>query len=426
MAGLLVGLASAAAVLGADLLSGALVQGSGHHPLADRRAQDLRLAADANRAPGHRAARTSRSIEIDEYSLRNLQPNAGRWPWPRVVHAMLHRLPGARAGEADRLRRELRRGRTPARGFEFGGDTMSGAESDQALVDSVKAAGNVILLADATYNAESGDERPRLPDTGFRSDAPGVVERARGLSAVSGAGRRRPRARPQLVRPRSRRPAAAHGAVRAHRGDHVLPSLGLAAALAAAGIAPRQVRFDGDRLCDRRSRDAAAMAPRAGAPMAPSSYQWGLIDFRGPALLADLKSAPIRRYSFFDLVALGAADPQRPQAGTSIPSLFSDKIVFVGTTASGLFDVFETPFCRRQDAGHQHPRGGRRRHAVEPLHPRGVAVASASRPSLAIGAARRRASRRSLPAWWATAATVAVHRRSSRGSRRGCSPAATG
>src|SRR5215213_2740992 len=28
-------------------------------------------------------------VEIDEYSLRNLQPYAGRWPWPRVVHSML-------------------------------------------------------------------------------------------------------------------------------------------------------------------------------------------------------------------------------------------------------------------------------------------------------------------------------------------------
>ena len=25
----------------------------------------------------------------DEYSLRNLEPNAGRWPWPRAVHSML-------------------------------------------------------------------------------------------------------------------------------------------------------------------------------------------------------------------------------------------------------------------------------------------------------------------------------------------------
>ena len=28
-------------------------------------------------------------VEIDEFSIRNLQPYAGRWPWPRVVHSML-------------------------------------------------------------------------------------------------------------------------------------------------------------------------------------------------------------------------------------------------------------------------------------------------------------------------------------------------
>jgi CHASE2 domain-containing sensor protein len=88
MAGLLVGLASAAAVLGADLVSGALVQGSGHHPLeiAELKTYDWRLTQTAR---PDTARKDIALIEIDEYSLRNLQPYAGRWPWPRVVHAML-------------------------------------------------------------------------------------------------------------------------------------------------------------------------------------------------------------------------------------------------------------------------------------------------------------------------------------------------
>src|SRR6185436_15689431 len=87
-------------------------------------------------------------------------------------------------------------------------------------VKAVQAAGNVILLADATYNAASG-QSPEMADTGFAPTAPGAVQR-------------------RVVYP----PFAAL----AQAGSAVLPSLGLAAALEAGGIAPRDVRFDGNRL----------------------------------------------------------------------------------------------------------------------------------------------------------------------------------
>ena len=56
------------------------------------------------------------------------------------------------------------------------GSTLSGAASDQALVEAVRAAGNVILLADATYNADTG-ESPAMADTGFAPAAAGAVQR---------------------------------------------------------------------------------------------------------------------------------------------------------------------------------------------------------------------------------------------------------
>ena len=139
MAGLLVGLASAAAVLGADFVSGALVQGSGHHPLeiAELKTYDWRLTQTAR---PDTARKDIALVEIDEYSLRNLQPYAGRWPWPRVVHAMLidylARAPAKLvAYDVNFAEPDSRRG------FDFGGGTMSGADSDRALVDSIKAAG---------------------------------------------------------------------------------------------------------------------------------------------------------------------------------------------------------------------------------------------------------------------------------------------
>ena len=39
--------------------------------------------------------------------------------------------------------------------FPYGGDTWSGAESDKALADTIRKAGNVILLADATFTGEA-------------------------------------------------------------------------------------------------------------------------------------------------------------------------------------------------------------------------------------------------------------------------------
>ena len=68
------------------------------------------------------------------------------------------------------------------RGFEFGESTMSGAESDRMLADSVKAAGNVILVADASYDTEV--EHLNLPDTGFPLDVAGIYELRGVLSPI--------------------------------------------------------------------------------------------------------------------------------------------------------------------------------------------------------------------------------------------------
>jgi adenylate cyclase len=345
VAGLLVGLASGATVLGADLMSGALAPRSGGHPMqiAEFKTYDWRLTQTAR----PETARTDIAlVEIDEYSLRNLQPYAGRWPWPRVVHAMLvdylARAP-ARLVVYDVNFAEP----DSRRGFDFGGAAMSGAESDQALVDSVQAAGNVILLADATYDAQSG-ESAGLPQTGFPADAPGAVDR-------------------RIVYPPFATLAAAaralghnffvldpdgplrHTVPFARSQSHVIPSLGLAAALRAAGIAPGDVRYDGDRLVigDRR---LPLEWRRVRSADGTDRYQWALIHFRGPALLADLKQRTYQTHSFFDLVA-AEQELLNHRTPAIDPSLFRDRIVFVGTTASGLYDVFETPFANGKMPG---------------------------------------------------------------------------
>ena len=167
----MVGLAAAALVLGGDLLFATLSRG-GLSPfdLAEVRTYDWRLTHTAR---PDLARKDIALIEIDEPSLRTLQPNAGRWPWPRAVHSMLLDYL-ARAPAKVIAYDVVFSDEDTRRGFDFGGSTMTGAESDRMLADSVKAAGNVILVADASYDAEV--ENVTLPDAGYPLDVTGVYE----------------------------------------------------------------------------------------------------------------------------------------------------------------------------------------------------------------------------------------------------------
>src|SRR5688572_22261558 len=88
IAGLFVGLLAATIVLAANEIFAALGGGAGLNPLEtiELKTYDWRLSTAARPAT---ARKDIALIEIDEYSLRNLQPNVGRWPWPRVIHAEL-------------------------------------------------------------------------------------------------------------------------------------------------------------------------------------------------------------------------------------------------------------------------------------------------------------------------------------------------
>src|SRR5215831_12028722 len=135
---------------------------------------DWRLSHTARRAE---ARKDFAVIEIDENSIRGLAQLFGRWPWPRVVHTgvidFLTRA-HARLVVYDVLFSE----RDTRGSFPVGNTTLNGPDSDAALVSSVEKAGNVILLADATYESPdaSSSERPALPGVTF---APGPGFEAR-------------------------------------------------------------------------------------------------------------------------------------------------------------------------------------------------------------------------------------------------------
>ena len=397
-AGLLVGCTAAATVLAVDLLFTRFT--SGLHPLeaVELRTYDWRLSHTAR---PDTARQDIALVEIDEYSLRNLQPNAGRWPWPRAVHSMLidylARAPAkviaydVNFAEAD-----------TRRGFDFGDGTWSGAESDQALADSIKAAGNVLLLADATFDGEANDVPP-FPDLGYRLESAEILERRAIFlpfpalaGAAAGFGH-------NLVVLDPDGPIR-HSVPFVRARARTVPNLGVAAAMRVAGISPAAVAVENGQFTigDRRLPTSVRRVPTSDGVTA---YRWSLIDFRGPALLDDLKTRTYPTYSFFDLEyseeqLLAKTTPKVD------PSVFKDKIVFVGTTASGLLDVFETPFAHGKMPGIQiHAAVADDILSNRFIRPTSgwVRVVSVVAGALVVGT-----SAALLPAWWATLAAFAV------------------
>jgi adenylate cyclase len=265
----------------------------------------------------------------------------------------------------------------------------------------VKAAGNVILVADASYDAEV--ENLALPDTGYALDVPGIYE-LRGVlppfktlaDAASGLGHNR------FVLDPDGPLRHTIPFVRTHH--RVVPSLGVSAALRVAGIRPRDVRLDGRRL--RYGDRVMPLAQRqVKAEDEVLRFLWGPINFRGPALLEDLKSRTYPTYSFFDLL-YSEEQMLAKKTPTIDPAIFRDKVVFVGTTAAGLFDVFETPFSNGKMPGIQiHAAVAddilSNRFIREASHL--VRIATVTAAAIAVGLVAT-----ALPAWWAAAATAVV------------------
>lgn len=402
VAGGAIGLVSAVLVLGAAWLAERAAGGSlSPFDAIELRTYDWRLTRTADPST---ARQDIALVEIDEYSLRNLEANvkdAGKWPWPRAVHSLL--VDFLARGPAKTIAYDINFAEADSRrGFEFGGSLWSGAESDQALVASVRKAGNVILVADATYEGEAVDQAAAFPDTGLRLESAGIPERALVFppfgdlpAAASGLGHNL-----FVLDPDG---PLRHTVPFVRTADRTVASLGLAVALRVGNVDPASIRIEpgalhaGDRrmpLSWRVTRSAAG----------EQRYQWALVDFKGPALLADLKSRPYPRYSAFDL--LNAENQilqgQKPDVD---PAIFKDKMIFVGATASGLFDVFETPF-----AGGRMP--GIQVHAAVAddflsnrfLTPSssGVRLLVVTVCALAVGIVGVM-----IPAWWAAAATAA-------------------
>lgn len=277
-------------------------------------------------------------VEINDASLRDYAEAVGRWPWPRVLQSnlidFLQRAP-ARVIAYDILLTERSHG-----SFKLGDEEWTAKESDDAMVTSVKTAGNVVMLADAVSpGMKGGTSEPSTPSwhSPYRL-GPSIEER------------------PVIVPPFQELADAASalghnflaldddGIARRiapfiRRGDRYLPSLGVAAALAAGGFKPNEIALEGNvlRVRDRRIPLIPIRVPNTVGSDESHVQQAMLVNYRAPANGHPYQTFEARHLLFSQDQLLAG---QKPLVD---PAVFKDKIVFIGLTGAGLVDVFQTP-----------------------------------------------------------------------------------
>jgi adenylate cyclase len=212
-------------------------------------------------------------IAIDEKSIKEL----GRFPWRRDVYVEL--LQQLTAAEAKAVLFDI-----------FFSETES-TQSDRALADALKRAGNVTL-------AVAFDLDNELNVTGGRRNIPIIGSSAKGVAHINyhpendGINRR--------------------NMLYLKDGETLVPSLGLAGAMAALDVDGFQPGSFHVSVDDRR------------IPVDWDNAMW--VNYVGPS-----RSFPY--YSFTDVMH-GRVDA----------ALLEDKVLFVGATALGIYDLRVTPF----------------------------------------------------------------------------------
>ena len=281
-------------------------------------------------------------VEINDASIRDYAVAVGRWPWPRVLQSEL--IDFLERGPAKVIAYDVLMSEPSQGSFQLGDQTWTAEESDAAMVQSVRAAGNVIMLSDAVNPGVTGTDAAavaRWQGPAYRL-APVIEQRPLVLppfqaltDAASGLGHNFLALDPDGP--------ARRMAPFIRKGDQYLPSLGVAAALAANGVKPNDVVLEGNaiHLRDRILPLVSVRVPEG--PGGPAHDQLTtMINYRAPAFL-DNGRRPYQAYEARHL--LHSEDQLLNGAAPDLdPAVFKDKIVFVGLTASGLLDIFQTPF----------------------------------------------------------------------------------
>jgi adenylate cyclase len=279
---------------------------------------DVRVAATA------RPERPSDQIvlvAIDNESIRRMEPIVGRWPWPRLIHATL--IDYLAAAGAKVIVYDVLFAERDIRKFMVGEAEWTGEESDAALVDSSRKAGNVVHIAEAA-SIELIDPSRALVEN---MDAPALNVKLPDAACVE----RRPRVTPPFPALAQASRGIGHslltldsdGAVRriapiVQIGERTIPAISMATVMATGAIPSVRVARAADGQCST------------------------LIPWRGPAENAN-GLPTFNSYSFYDLFYSQQQIIEDQQPGID-PALFKDRIVVVGVSAEGLHEVFSTPF----------------------------------------------------------------------------------
>ncbi len=249
-------------------------------------------------------------IEIDDPSIKNLEPEVGRWPWPRDVHAVF--LEYMREAKARLVVFDLL----------FLEQDKQHPQGDQELAESTGGAGNVVHALYLGFSDTGSPDRELLEKHSMVSEAgegdfiqadlplTSIAMQAQGLGhVVAVLDSDGPWRRYLLL---------------AGYQDRKVPSLSLAAAMALQGLGVESVRVSGDTVM-------------VGSVKAPLDQNGRLrIWFNGGP-------GSYQRYGYSH-VFYSQLQIQEGENPILDPELFADKIVLVGITAAGLHDLFTTPY----------------------------------------------------------------------------------
>ncbi len=249
-----------------------------------------------------------------------MEPLVGRWPWPRLVHAAA--IDYLSAAGANVIAYDILFPERDLRKFMVADTEWTGDESDAALVESTRKAGNVVHAAEAS-SAELIDPSRALAEN---LDAPALNQQIPSPGCVE----TRPLLRPPFPALAAASRGIGHtlfildpdGPVRriapvVQVGARTIPSLALATTMAAGAVVNAEARIDHGQCAS-------------------------LVAWRGPA--QNVAGHPtFSSYSFYDIFdsQQQILEGRKPDVN---PAAFKDRIVVVGGSGAGLKEVFTTSF----------------------------------------------------------------------------------
>jgi adenylate cyclase len=286
---------------------------------------DLRVEATARpSAPSQNIA----LVAIDNESIRRMEPVVGRWPWPRLVHATV--IDFLSAAGANVIGYDVLFAERDMRKFMVGDTEWTGDESDAALVESTRKAGNVVHIAEVSRPDLIDPSKAMVVDL----SAPALNARLPDTGCVE--------VRPQITPPF---PALAQAAHAIGHSMFILDSDGPARRVSPVA----QARDRTIAAFSLATTIAAGATPSIHARRDYAGNCTVMIPWRGPSVNANGQPT-FTSYSFYDLFYAQQQLMEREKPSID-PALFKDRIVIVGATAEGIKDIFTTPFSSGEISG---------------------------------------------------------------------------